>query len=160
MGLEILVMININRLHQLEKEVQSIHDKIIKQSWLVHHIIGRDVRSNCGDVLIDIDRVYEMVDEDTNIPYVVIISHDFAREFGDMYKIYESTVYIKKELFDMAEEEILKNKDDLKTELEAYNQEQLRLLEESKKEKELAAKKREYERLMARVQKLESEIGK
>ena len=153
-------MININRLHQLEKEVQSIHDKIIKQSWLVHHIIGRDVRSNCGDVLIDIDRVYEMVDEDTNIPYVVIISHDFAREFGDMYKIYESTVYIKKELFDMAEEEILKNKDDLKTELEAYNQEQLRLLEESKKEKELAAKKREYERLMARVQKLESEIGK
>lgn len=60
----------------------------------------------------------------------------------------------------MSEEEILKNKDDLKTELEAYNQEQLRLLEESKKEKELAAKKREYERLMAQVQKLESDLGK
>ena len=37
----------------------------------------------------------------------------------------------------MSEEEILKNKDDLKTELEAYNQEQLRLLEESKKRKDL-----------------------
>lgn len=60
----------------------------------------------------------------------------------------------------MPEEEILKNKDTLKAELEVYNQEQLRLLEESKKEKELAAKKREYERLMEQVQKLESEIGK
>lgn len=126
----------------------------------VHHIIGRDVRSNCGDVLIYIDRIYEMIDEKTNIPYVFIMSHDFAHELGDVYRLYQSTVYIKKELFDMTEEEILKNKDDLKTELEAYNQEQLRFLEESKKEKELAAKKREYERLMAQVQKLESEINR
>lgn len=122
MGLEILVMININRLHQLEKEVQSIHDKIIKQSWLVHHIIGRDVRSNCGDVLIDIDRVYEMTDEDTNIPYVVIISHDFVYGPGDVYKVYESTVYIKKELFDMTEEELRANKERLIKELEETNQ--------------------------------------
>lgn len=103
-------MIDIKRLHELEKEVQSMHDKILKQSWLVHHIIGRDVRSNCGDVLIDIDRVYDMIDEDTNIPYVVIISHDFVHGPGDVYKVYESTVYIKKELFDMTEEELIANK--------------------------------------------------
>ena len=121
MGLEILVMININRLHQLEKEVQSIHDKIIKQSWLVHHIIGRDVRSNCGDVLINIDRVYEMIDKKTNIPYVAIMSHDFVREFGDVYKVYESFVYIKKELFDMTEEELRANKERLVKELEESN---------------------------------------
>lgn len=114
-------MININRLHRLEKEVQSIHDKIIKQSWLVHHIIGRDVRSNCGDVLIDIDSVYEMIDEDTNIPYVVIISNDFVYGPGDMYKVYESTVYIKKELFDMTEEELRANKERLSKELEESN---------------------------------------
>ena len=60
----------------------------------------------------------------------------------------------------MPEEEILKNKDTLKAELDTYNQEQLRLLEELKKEKELEAKKRECERLMEQVQKLESEIGK
>lgn len=30
MGLEILAMININRLHQLEKEVQDTHDQIIR----------------------------------------------------------------------------------------------------------------------------------
>lgn len=114
-------MIDIKRLHKLEKEADTLKDNIIKQSWLVHHIIGRDARSNCGDVLIDIDRVYEMVDEDTNIPYVVIISHDFAREFGDMYKVYESTVYIKKELFDMAEEELRANKERLSKELEESN---------------------------------------
>lgn len=114
-------MININRLHQLEKEVQSIHDKIIKQSWLVHHIIGRDVRSNCGDVLINIDRVYEMIDKKTNIPYVAIMSHDFVREFGDVYKVYESFVYIKKELFDMTEEELRANKERLVKELEESN---------------------------------------
>lgn len=114
-------MIDIKRLHDLEKEVWDIKNKIIKQSWLVHHIIGRDVRSNCGDVLINIDRACDMIDEDTNTPYVVIISHDFAYEFGDVYKIYESTVFIKKELFDMTEEELRANKERLVKELEESN---------------------------------------
>ena len=124
MGLEIL-MIDFKRLHELEKEADTLKDNIIKQSWLVHHIIGRDVRSNCGDVLIDIDRVYEMIDEDTNVPYVVIISHDFAYEFGDVYKLYQSTVFIKKELFDMTKEELRANKERLVKELEETNQKQL-----------------------------------
>ena len=114
-------MIDIKRLHELEKEADTLKDNIIKQSWLVHHIIGRDVRSNCGDVLIDIDRVYDMIDEDTNVPYVVIISHDFAYEFGDVYKLYQSTVFIKKELFDMTEEELRANKERLVKELEESN---------------------------------------
>lgn len=114
-------MININRLHQLEKEVQDTHDKIRRQSWLVHHIIGRDVKSDCGDVLFDIDRIYEMVDEQTNIPYVVIISHDFVYGPGDVYKVYESTVYIKKELFDMTEEELRADNERLVKELEESN---------------------------------------
>lgn len=118
-------MIDFKRLHELEKEADTLKDNIIKQSWLVHHIIGRDVRSNCGDVLIDIDRVYEMIDEDTNVPYVVIISHDFAYEFGDVYKLYQSTVFIKKELFDMTKEELRANKERLVKELEETNQKQL-----------------------------------
>mgnify|MGYP007064781153 CR=1 FL=1 len=114
-------MIDIKRLHELEKEVQSMHDKILKQSWLVHHIIGRDVRSNCGDVLIDIDRVYDMIDEDTNIPYVVIISHGHDRMTN---KHFFSTVYIKKELFGMTEEQLRTNKERLSKELEETNQKQ------------------------------------
>ena len=120
MGLEIL-MIDIKRFNELEKELHGIKDTILKQVWLVHHIIGRDVRSNCGDVLIDIDRVYDMIDEDTNVPYVVIISHDFVYGPGDVYKVYESTVYIKKELFDMTEEELRANKERLVKELEESN---------------------------------------
>lgn len=115
-------MIDIKRFHELEEELQDTHDRILRQSWLVHHIIGRDVRSNCGDVLINIDRVYEMIDKKTNIPYVAIVSHDFVREFGDMYKVYESFVYIKKELFDMTEEELRANKERLVKELEETNQ--------------------------------------
>lgn len=56
-------MIDIERLHKLEKEADQIKDNIIKQSWLVHHIIGRDARSNCGDVLIDIERYTELIEE-------------------------------------------------------------------------------------------------
>ena len=48
-------MIDIKRLHELEKEVQSTHDQIIRQVWLVHHIIGKDTKSD-RNVLINIDR--------------------------------------------------------------------------------------------------------
>lgn len=113
-------MIDIKRLHELEKEVQDTHDQIIRQVWLVHHIIGKDTKSD-RDVLIDIDRVYEMIDEQTNIPYIVIISHDFVHEPGDVYKLYQSSVYIKKELFDMTEEELRANKERLSKELEESN---------------------------------------
>lgn len=121
MGLEILTIININRLHQLEKEVQDTHDKIRTQSWLVHHIIGKDTKSD-RDVLIDIDRVYEMIDEQTNIPYVVIMSHFYSVAFQEWHF---STVYVKKELFDMAEKELRANKERLSKELKETNQKQL-----------------------------------
>lgn len=55
-------MIDFKRLHELEKEVQDTHDKICNQVWLVHHIIGRDFKSD-EYVLLNIDRVYEMIDE-------------------------------------------------------------------------------------------------
>ena len=110
-------MIDIKRLHELEKEVQDTHDKIIRQVWLVHHIIGKDTKSDC-DVLIDIDRVYDMIDEKTNIPYVVIMSHFYSVAFQEWRF---STFYIKKELFDMTEEELRANKERLVKELEESN---------------------------------------
>lgn len=112
-------MIDIKRLHELETEVQDTHNQIIKQVWLVHHIIGRDVKSDCGNVLIDIDRVYEMIDEQTNVPYVVIMSHFYSVAFQEWHF---STVYVKKELFDMTEEELRANKERLIKELEETNQ--------------------------------------
>lgn len=57
MGLEIL-MIDINKLNELEKEVRDLKDTILKQVWLVHHIVGVDFNSD-NDALIEIDEVYE-----------------------------------------------------------------------------------------------------
>ena len=115
-------MIDIKRLHELEKEADTLKDNIIKQSWLVHHIIGRDFKSD-RYVLLNIDRVYEMIDETTNIPHIVIISHGHDRINNN--KHFFSAVYIKKELFDMTEEQLRANKERLSKELKETNQKQL-----------------------------------
>lgn len=67
-------------------------NKIIRQVVLVHDIVGVDSKSD-RDVLIDIDRVYEMIDEKTNIPYIVIMSHFYSVAFQEWHF---STVRIKK----------------------------------------------------------------
>lgn len=113
-------MININRFHQLENEVWDMENKIIRQVALVHDIVGVDSKSD-RDVLIDIDRVYEMIDEKTNIPYIVIMSHFYSVAFQEWHF---STVYIKKELFEMTEEELRENQERLSKELEETNQKQ------------------------------------
>lgn len=111
------MMININRLHELEKEVETIKDNIRKQVWLVHHIVGVDNKSD-RDVLIDIDRVYEEFDKKMDIPYIIIISHCYDYVIN---KLSSSIVYIKKELFEMTEEQLRANKERLSKELEESN---------------------------------------
>lgn len=115
-------MIDFKRLHELEKEVQDTHNKICNQVRLVHNIIGRDFKSD-RYVLLNIDRVYEMIDETTNIPYIVIISHGHDRMTNN--KAFFSAVYIKKELFELTEEELRANKEKLSKELKETNQKQL-----------------------------------
>lgn len=114
-------MINIKRFHQLENEVWDMKNKIIRQVALVHDIVGVDSKSD-RDVLIDIDRVYEMIDEKTNIPYIVIMSHFYSVAFQEWHF---STVYIKKKLFEMTEEELRENQERLSKELKETNQKQL-----------------------------------
>lgn len=113
-------MIDIKRFHQLENEVWDMKNKIIRQVTLVHDIVGVDSKSD-RDVLIDIDRVYEMIDEKTNIPYIVIMSHFYSAAFQEWHF---STVRIKKELFEMTEEELRENQERLSKELEEPNQKQ------------------------------------
>ena len=116
MGLEIL-MIDINKLNELEKEVRDLKDTILKQVWLVHHIVGVDFNSD-NDALIEIDEVYEQRGDYTGLPYIVIKSHCWDLLSN---KLYQSTVFIKKELFDMTEEELRANKERLSNELEETN---------------------------------------
>ncbi len=136
---------------EIEKAHEDVCEQLRNKIRFIHENIGKDYRMD--DSWFDSD--YTIITDVSEEGGFVAVSYDYFRHID-----YDDKLYIKKELLDMPEEEILKNKDTLKAELEAYNQEQLRLLEESKKERELKIKKREYERLMAQAQKLESEIGK
>ena len=62
-----------------------------------------------------------MIDEKTNIPYIVIMSHFYSVAFQEWHF---STVRIKKELFEMTEEELRENQERLSKELEETNQKQ------------------------------------
>lgn len=135
-------------------EIEKAHDNLCEQLRnkirFIHENVGKDYRTD--ESWFDSDyTTIEGIWEDG----VFVVVYEYFIRMEDTYK-----VYVKKELLDMSEEKILENKDTLKAELDAYNEEQLRQLKEIKKEKELATKKRECERLMEQVQKLESEIGK
>ena len=137
--------------YEIEKAHEGVCEQLHNKINFIHENIGKDYRIDNNWF----DSNYTIITDVSEEGEFAVVSYDYFRHLE-----YDDKLYIKKELLDMPEEEILKNKDTLKSELEVYNQEQLRLLEESKKEKELEAKKREYELLMAQVQKLESEIGK
>lgn len=135
---------------EIEKAHEDICEQLRNKIRFIHENIGKDYRTD--ESWFDSDyTTIEGVSEDG----VFVVVYEYFIRMDDTYK-----VYIKKELLDMDEEEILESKNTLRAELEAYNQKQLRLLKEAKKEKELETKKREYARLMEQVQKLESEIGK
>jgi len=134
---------------EIKKAREDVCEQLYNKVRFIHENVGKDYRTH--DCRFDIGVITDVREKDG----FVRITYEYVR-----YEMESDDIFIKKELLDLSDEEILKNKDALKEELEAYNQEQLRLLEKSKKEKELAVKKRECERLMAQVQKLESEIGK
>ena len=143
----------VEKLVEIEMARGELETQIYNKINFIHENIGSDYRTD--DSWFDYG--YTLITDISEDGEFVLVEYEHFRHENedDMYLL-----YIKKELLDMPEEEILKNKDALKVELDAYNQEQLRLFEESEKERELKIKKREYERLMTQVQKLESEIGK
>lgn len=143
----------VEKFTEIEKAHEDVCEQLRNKIRFIHDNVGKDYRTDDSQF----DSGYTIITDISEDGEFVMVEYEHFRHENedDMYLL-----YIKKELLDMPEEEILKNKDALKEELEAYNQEQLRLLEKSKKEKELAVKKRECERLMEQVQKLESEIGK
>lgn len=142
----------VEKLVEIEMARGELETQLYNKINFIHENIGRDYRTDSW-----FDYGYTLITDISEEGGFVLVEYEHFRHENedDMY-----ILYIKKELLDMSEEEILKNKDALKAELDAYNQEQLRLFEESEKERELKIKKREYARLMAQVQKLESEIGK
>ena len=141
----------VEKFEEIEKAQNDLCEQLRNKIDFIHENVGKDYRTEDSWY----DNGYTILTEVREEGEFVVVSYDCFRHYDETNRL-----YIKKDLLDMLEEEILANKDTLKVELEAYNQEQLRLLEESKKEEELKAKKCECERLMAQVQKLESGIGK
>lgn len=141
----------VEKIVEIEITKEKLYAQLRNKIDFVHENVGTDYRTD--DSLFDNDYTFLTgVREEGDF---AVVSYDCFRHID-----WSDELYIKKELLDMPEEEILKNKDTLKAELEAYNQKQLKRRGDAKKEEELEIKKREYERLMAQVQKLESEIGK
>lgn len=135
-------------------EIEKAHEELCEQLYnkicFIHENVGKDYRTqDCW-----FDSRCDIIDVKEGEGFAVI-TYEYFR-----YELYDDDIYIKKELLDMPEEEILKNKDVLKAELESYNQEQLKRLEEAEKEEKLQAKKHEYERLQKQLQQLESDLGK
>ena len=135
-------------------EIEKAHEELCEQLYdkicFIHENIGKDYRTqDCW-----FDSRSDIIDVKEKDGFAVI-TYEYFR-----YELYDDDIYIKKELLDMSEEDILKNKDILKSELEAYNQEQLKRLEDAEKEEKLQAKKREYERLQKQLKQLESDLGK
>lgn len=113
---------------EIEKAHENVCEQLRNKIRFIHDNVGKDYRTdeswfdNGYTVLTDVGEEGEFA----------VITYECFRHYDETNRL-----YIKKELLDMSEEEILKNKDTLKAELETYNQEQLRLLEESKKRKNL-----------------------
>lgn len=129
------------------KNCEQLYNKIC----FIHENVGKDYRTqDCW-----FDSRCDIIDVKEKEGFAVITYECFSG-----YGLDDDDIYIKKELLDMSEEEILKNRDALRAELESYNQEQLRRLEDAEKEEKLQAKKREYERLQKQLQQLESDLGK
>lgn len=140
----------VEKFTEIEKAHEELCEQLYNKICFIHENIGKDYRTQDGwfDSRCDIIGVREK-------DGFAVITYEYFR-----YELYDDDIYIKKELLDMSEEEILKNKDTLKAELESYNQEQLKRLEDVKKEEELKTKKREYERLQKQLHQLESDLGK
>lgn len=102
---------------EIEKAHEDVCEQLHNKINFIHENVGKDYRTdnswfdNGYTVLTDVGEEGEFA----------VISYECFRHYDETNRL-----YIKKELLDMPEEEILKNKDTLKVELDAYNQEQLK----------------------------------
>ena len=146
-------MLDIDRYRKLKTEVSDIEEKIREKVKLIHNIIGRDIKSR-GDVLENIETVYEQEDKDLCETYIVIESTE--HEYDDIYR---SKTYVKKYLFDTPDIGLRNRQEHFAEELEKSNKLQLEL----KKQKEDVAKQtkeQELKALLDRAEQLKKELGK
>lgn len=100
---------------EIEKAHEDICEQLRNKIRFIHENIGKDYRTD--ESWFDSDyTTIEGVSEDG----VFVVVYEYFIRMDDTYK-----VYIKKELFDMTEEQLRANKERLSKELKETNQKQL-----------------------------------
>jgi hypothetical protein len=109
----------------LEQELAKKAKEIKKHVELVHSIIGKDVSSSDTEIFKVIN-VEEHFSNDLNRMFVIV--EYIEREFKDAQ--YPEEAYILKSMFDLTEQELRENQEQLKQELEMINQQRRQLFNE------------------------------
>lgn len=103
----------------LERALAKKAHEIKKQVELVHSIVGKDPESSNREIFKVVD-VEERLFETVNRVFVIVS----YIEYNDADTQFPEKAYILKSMFDMTEQELRENQEQLKQELEAVNQQQ------------------------------------
>ena len=103
----------------LEQELAKKAKEIKKQVELVHSIIGKDIESSNREIF-KVVGVEERLIESVNRVFVIVK----YVEYNGADVRFPERAYILKSMFDMTEQELRENREQLKQELEAVNQQQ------------------------------------
>lgn len=103
----------------LELALAKKAHEIKKQVELVHRIIGKDLESSNREIFKVVD-VEERLIESVNRVFVIVK----YVEYNNANVRFPEKAYILKSTFDMTEQELRENQEQLKQELEAVNQQQ------------------------------------
>lgn len=104
----------VEKIVEIDIEREKLYTQLQNKIDFIHENIGKDYRTDNSWY----DNGYTILTDVSEEGEFVVISYECFRHYDGTNRL-----YIKKELLDMPEEEILKNKDTLKAELEVYNQE-------------------------------------
>lgn len=149
-------MIDIDRYKKLKTETSETEEKIRKKVNLIHSIIGVDFKSKSkGELLENIDDIYEQEDEDLYETYVIIETS--GRNYDST--ILHNKTYVKKYLFDTPEIGLKRQQAYFAEELEKSNELLFELKRQKQKEIE-QAKEQELKMLLDRVEELKKELCK
>lgn len=103
----------------LELALAKKAHEIKKQVELVHRIIGKDLESSNREIFKVVD-VEERLIESVNRVFVIVK----YVEYNNADVRFPEKAYILKSLFDMTEQELRENQEQLRQELETINQQQ------------------------------------
>ena len=112
-------MTKVQEFKALERELSKKADEIKKQVELVHNIVGKDLESSNREIYRVVSAEERLVESVNRV--FVIVSYV---EYNSADTRFPEKAYILKSMFDLTEQELRENQEQLKQELETVNQQQ------------------------------------